>query len=104
MRKVMFLITRLPGYAAATTANPFKTFAELPALSRYRFMLDDARFFVEGFIKGPVCRGQVALNVINDHFRAHPLSAGGRVQCIRQSGASAGNAPVYGFSAHGRRE
>ena len=35
---------------------------------RYRFMLDDARFFVEGFIKGPVCRGQVALNVINDHF------------------------------------
>jgi hypothetical protein len=31
-------------------------------------MLDDARFFVEGFIKGLVCRGQVALNVINDHF------------------------------------
>jgi hypothetical protein len=49
-------------------SNPFKTFAELPAESRYRFMLDDARFFVEGFIKGPVCRGQVALNVINDHF------------------------------------
>ncbi|WP_419662855.1 fatty acid cis/trans isomerase [Desulfosarcina variabilis] len=62
------VVTRLPGYDPATTANPFKTFAELPALSRYRFMLDDARFFVEGFIKGPVCRGQVALNVINDHF------------------------------------
>jgi hypothetical protein len=63
-----FVLTRLPSYDPATTANPFKTFEELPAISRYRFMLDDARFFVEGFIKGPVCRGQVALNVINDHF------------------------------------
>ncbi len=63
-----FDVTNLPSYDPAITANPFKTFAELPALSRYRFMLDDARFFVEGFIKGPVCRGQIALNVINDHF------------------------------------
>jgi hypothetical protein len=63
-----FTVTHLPSYDPATTANPFKTFAALPALSRYRFMLDDARFFVEGFMKGPVCRGQVALNVINDHF------------------------------------
>jgi len=63
-----FGVTQLPSYDPATTANPFNTFAELPALSRYRFMLDDSRFFVEGFIKGPVCRGQVALNVINDHF------------------------------------
>jgi hypothetical protein len=63
-----FDVTALPSFAPPTTANPFKTFAELPALSRYLFMLDDARFFVEGFIKGPVCRGQVALNVINDHF------------------------------------
>jgi len=31
-------------------------------------MLDDARFFIEGFIKGPVCRGQIALNVIEDQF------------------------------------
>jgi hypothetical protein len=31
-------------------------------------MLDDAGFTVMGFMKGPVCRGQVALNVINDHF------------------------------------
>ncbi|MEN8246473.1 MAG: fatty acid cis/trans isomerase [Thermodesulfobacteriota bacterium] len=61
-------VTALPSYDPATTANPFITFAELPALSRYLFMLDDARFFVEGFIKGPVCRGQVALNVVNDHF------------------------------------
>ena len=63
-----YTVNRLPSYDPDTTANPFKTFADLPALSRYRFMLDDARFFVEGFMKGPVCRGQVALNVINDHF------------------------------------
>ena len=31
-------------------------------------MLDEAQFAIMGFIKGPVCRGQVALNVINDHF------------------------------------
>ena len=31
-------------------------------------MLDNAHFFVNGFIKGPVCRGQVALDVIRDHF------------------------------------
>ena len=35
---------------------------------RYRFLLDDARFFMEGFVKGPVCRGQIALNVIEDAF------------------------------------
>ena len=63
-----FVVTQLPSYDPATTANPFNTFAALPAMSRYEFMLDDARFFIEGFIKGPVCRGQVALNVINDHF------------------------------------
>ena len=31
-------------------------------------MLDEAQLILMGFIKGPVCRGQVALNVINDHF------------------------------------
>lgn len=63
-----YTVTALPGYDKSITANPFKTFAEIPAESRYRFMLDNAQFFVMGFIKGPVCRGQIALNVINDHF------------------------------------
>lgn len=36
--------------------------------SRYRFLLDEARFTLMNFIKGPVCRGQVALNVINERF------------------------------------
>ena len=61
-------VSELPGYAMPATANPFLTFAPIPAAARYRFMLDDARFFIQGFMKGPVCRGQVALNVIEDHF------------------------------------
>jgi hypothetical protein len=63
-----YAVTALPGYAPELVANPFKVFAAIPPVSRYRFLLDDARFFIEGFIKGPVCRGQVALNVIEDDF------------------------------------
>ncbi len=41
---------------------------DLPVRARYQFMLDEAEFTIMGFIKGPVCRGQVALNVIQDRF------------------------------------
>lgn len=58
----------LPGYGADALANPFRTFGDLPVNARYRFMLDEAEFTVMGFIKGPVCRGQTALNVIDDQF------------------------------------
>ncbi|KZX00630.1 9-hexadecenoic acid cis-trans isomerase [Pseudoalteromonas luteoviolacea] len=61
-------VNDLPGYAPKLAANPFKTFAVIPVKSRYQFMLDEAELIVKGFIKGPVCRGQIALNVINDHF------------------------------------
>jgi len=61
-------VKTLPSYAPEVASNPFATFEQLPVTSRYRFMLDDAQFIMQGFIKGPVCRGQVALNVINDHF------------------------------------
>ncbi len=61
-------VTKLPSYAAAEASNPFVSFMELPVQSRYRFLLDDAEFFIGGFIKGPVCRGQVALDVIDDRF------------------------------------
>ena len=44
------------------------TNAAIPVKSRYKFLLDEARFFIEGFIKGPVCSGQVALSVIEDQF------------------------------------
>ena len=61
-------VDQLPSYEPKLSANPFKTFAAIPATSRYRFLLDDAHFFIEGFIKGPVCRGQIALDVIEDRF------------------------------------
>lgn len=61
-------VTSLPGYDPVTAANPFLTFKSIPAKSRYRFMLDEAQYTIMGYIKGPVCRGQVALNVIEDQF------------------------------------
>ncbi|MDB4576044.1 fatty acid cis/trans isomerase [bacterium] len=61
-------VTSLPSYEPAVASNPIKTFAAIPVRSRYRFLLDEARFFIEGFIKGPVCRGQTALSVIEDQF------------------------------------
>ncbi|GAA0745037.1 fatty acid cis/trans isomerase [Ideonella azotifigens] len=63
-----YTVDRLPGYSADTAANPFATFAALPVGARYRFMLDEAEFTIMGFIKGPVCRGQIALDVIEDQF------------------------------------
>jgi hypothetical protein len=63
-----FDVPRQPGYAPDVSANPFKAFAALPLTSRYRFLLDDSSYFVNNFIKGPVCRGQTALDVINDRF------------------------------------
>jgi hypothetical protein len=63
-----YQVTLLPGYQPEVASNPFISFKEIPPASRYRFMLEEAQFTVMGFIKGPVCRGDVALNVINDHF------------------------------------
>ncbi|MGH8522118.1 MAG: fatty acid cis/trans isomerase, partial [Gammaproteobacteria bacterium] len=63
-----YRVAALPSYVAAQAANPFITFADIPAESRYRFLLDEAQYTIMGFIKGPVCRGQVAVDVINDHF------------------------------------
>lgn len=63
-----YAVDTLPSYEPETAANPFAAFAALPVVSRYRFMLEEAHFTMSGFIKGPVCRGQVALDVIEDRF------------------------------------
>ena len=63
-----YQVTSLPSYQPAVAANPFKAFVELPLVSRHQFLLDDAQYFVSGFIKGPVCRGQIALDSIRDQF------------------------------------
>ena len=63
-----YAVDVLPGYGGDDNANPFLVYEQLPVASRYRFMLDEAHFTIQAYIKGPVCRGQVALNVIDDHF------------------------------------
>ncbi len=63
-----FDVNQMPGYSMRVASNPFIVFEQLPVRSRYRFMLENARYTIMGFMKGPVCRGQVALNVIRDHF------------------------------------
>ncbi|MEM8843630.1 MAG: fatty acid cis/trans isomerase [Pseudomonadota bacterium] len=55
-------------YQAEVASNPFVAFQQLPVDSRYRFMLDDAEKIIMAFMKGPVCRGQIALDVIRDRF------------------------------------
>jgi len=63
-----YKVTHLPGYGSKVAGNPFISFEQLPMTSRYRFLLDEAQFTIMNFVKGPVCRGQVAINVIRDRF------------------------------------
>ena len=63
-----YSVDRLPDYKAADASNPFLTFQAISVKSRYQFMIDEAQFTIMGFIKGPVCRGQIALDVIEDQF------------------------------------
>jgi hypothetical protein len=61
-------VAELPDYSRENAINPFATFAAIPAGARYQFMLDSSEFFVMNFIRGPVCAGQVAVDVIDDRF------------------------------------
>lgn len=63
-----YTVNALPSYKPKTAANPFITFQDIPPESRYRFMLEEAEFTIMNYIKGSVCRGTVALNVIQDRF------------------------------------
>ena len=63
-------VSALPGYGPGRRANPFETFEAIPAQARYQFMLDNAEYFVRTFIRGPVCRGQIATDVVRDNFWA----------------------------------
>ena len=56
------------GYDAKLSANPFIAFEQIPPRSRYQFLLDNVHHIIMTFIHGPVCKGQIALNVLNDHF------------------------------------
>ena len=63
-----YSVSELPGYDPETASNPLVTFERIPYRSRHSFMLDEAQFTIMNFIKGPVCRGNVALDVIQDRF------------------------------------
>ncbi|MEA1893090.1 MAG: fatty acid cis/trans isomerase [Campylobacterota bacterium] len=56
------------GYKTDYNDQPFRVFDQIPALLRYKFLLDNSEYVIRTFIRGPVCKGQIALNVINDHF------------------------------------
>ncbi len=58
----------LMGYEAVESANPFGIFQQIPPRSRYQFLLDNSHYIIMTFIRGPVCRGQIALNVVPDHL------------------------------------
>lgn len=58
----------LAGYDPKLSANPFVAFEQIPPRSRYQFLLDNAHYVIMTFIHGPVCKGQIALNVIDDQF------------------------------------
>jgi len=55
-------------YDIKVSANPFIAFRQIPPRSRYQFLLENSHYIIMNFIRGPVCRGQMALNVIQDHF------------------------------------
>lgn len=57
-----------PVYETNICANAMKIFEQIPLSSRYQFLLDDVNYIITTFIRGPVCKGQIALNVIQDHF------------------------------------
>lgn len=61
-------VDKLPDYTYETRSNPFLTYQAIPARARYQFLLDHAEYFTRTFIRGPVCRGQIATDVIRDQF------------------------------------
>ena len=63
-----YTVNTLPSYDISVAANPMTAFEALPVKARFNFMLDNAQNTIMAYIKGPVCRGQLALNVINDRF------------------------------------
>ncbi len=63
-----YTVTELPSYKPEVASNPFIAFKAIPVESRWQFILTEAQFTIMNFIKGPVCRGQVAVDVIRDNF------------------------------------
>lgn len=67
-------VKELPTYKPEVAQNPFVAFVDIPAMSRYKFLLDEAQYHVMTFIKGPVCNGTNAVNSIQEQFYGFFLS------------------------------
>jgi len=61
-------VPKVLDYDSVKSANPLVRFEQIPSLSRYKFLLEHSQYIVDTFIRGPVCKGQLALNSIEDHF------------------------------------
>lgn len=61
-------VAKQPGYDEQNGANPFIVFHDIPPKARYRFLLEDAQYHINTFIRGPVCFGNNALNSIDEQF------------------------------------
>lgn len=102
--KPRYEVAQLPSYEPTMASNGLASFQAMPSDARYRFLLDDAQFFIMNFIKGPVCRGQVALNVIEDRFWVFftdPDSSLGHdaSELVLRAGAAAGLPAAQGSDA-----
>ena len=78
-------VSTLPSYDIKTSSNPFITFQDIPADARYQYLLDNAQYFVRTFIRGPVCKGPSALNVIHEQFYVmfvNPKSYSGKLDAF----------------------
>lgn len=60
--------TQFPSFKIEISRNPFATFKEIPPAARYRFLIEDSRYHIMTFIKGPVCNGSVAVSAIQEQF------------------------------------
>ena len=58
----------LMSYDDKIKSNAFLIYAQIPPVSRYKFLLDHSEYIVRTFIRGPICKGNIALSVIRDHF------------------------------------
>jgi hypothetical protein len=55
-------------YTLEVASNPFLAFKSIPESARYKFLLEDAQYHINTFIKGPVCNGTPAVNSIQEQF------------------------------------
>ena len=63
-----YKVTKNPGYVPDIATNPFRVFQEISDNARHHFLLYHAQNTIMAFIKDPVCRGRIAVNVIHDYL------------------------------------